>query len=264
MHNKAKQTHFLFCLHPAELDQREKTTWFSHVSSAGRLSLFKTKCHKTLTTFPTLVSCHCVYCISLLDDSTNCLRFFNLSFSFSLAHYKLHRHPRDQQRETFPFTGAIPLPVSVHALYHWGQGEPCEQPFRSIFPSLIFLILPLSSFFYSSHFHPIAPGKGFSPPHCVLAGLLSIIPVLLHVLFSALFCSVSVPLSPRKHLMMCRVCQTGPRPLCPGEPVLSRPCHLWSSLRWQEHVRNKALDGMHGRDKYKRADEWMECGEMGI
>uniref|UniRef100_A0A672PFW5 [histone H3]-lysine(4) N-trimethyltransferase n=1 Tax=Sinocyclocheilus grahami TaxID=75366 RepID=A0A672PFW5_SINGR len=58
--------------------------------------------------------------------------------------------------------------------------------------------LPLSSFFYSSHFHPITPGKGFSPPRCVLAGSLSIIPVLLHVLSSSLFCSVSVPLSPRK------------------------------------------------------------------
>lgn len=104
--------------------------------------------HKTLTMFPTLVSCHRVYYISLLHDSASCLRFFyltisNLSFSFSLAHYKLHRHPRDQQRETFTFTGAIPLPVSV---------------LRSIFPSLIFLILPLSSFFYSSHFHPIALG----------------------------------------------------------------------------------------------------------
>ncbi len=235
------QTHFPFCLHPAELDQREKTMWFS---------LFKTKLPQNIDYVPDPMSCHCVCCNSLLDDSTSfSLTISNLSFSFSSAHDKLHRHPRDQQRETFSFTGAVPLPVSVHALYHWGQGEPCEQPFRSIFPSLIFLILPLSSFFYSSHFHPIAPGKGFSPPHCVLAGLLSIIPVL----SSALFCSVSVPLSPRKHLMMCRVCQTGPRPLCPGEPVLSRPCHLWSSLRWQEHVEDEALDGMHGRE---RMNEW--------
>lgn len=121
---------------------------------------------------------------------------------------------------------------------------------------LIFLFLSLSP----HHFW-----KRLLPASLCPAGSLSIIPVLLHVLLSSLFCSVSVPLSTQKHLMMCQVCQTSPRPSpvsphCPGEPVLSRPCHLWSSLRWQEHVKNKALDGMHGsaREWLNECQRWIE------
>lgn len=130
-----------------------------------------------------------------------------------------------------------------------------------IYPSyphfiLIFLFLSLS---------PHRFWKRLLPASLCPAGSLSIIPVLLHVLLFSLFCSVSVPLSTRKHLMMCQVWQTSPRPSpvsphCPGEPVLSRPCHLWSSLWWQEHVKNKALDGMHGsaRERMNECQRWSE------